>query len=174
VPVANRVGPENGGWKLITTQLNHERVALMMVGPLRRLADEVRDWARQAPAGEGGVVLDLPWVQRNLAEVEAGLEVLLLMNWRQAWSMGTGHLPMEEASGIKVFGSELFVRAHRSLLEVVGAAGTLKRGSPGALLAGDLERHYRATLVLTFGGGTNEIQRDIIAAAGLRLPRAER
>ncbi len=174
VPVANRVGPENGGWKLITTQLNHERVALMMVGPLRRLADEVRDWARQAPAGDGGVVLDLPWVQRNLAEVEAGLEVLLLMNWRQAWSMGTGHLPMEEASGIKVFGSELFVRAHRSLLEVVGAAGTLKRGSPGALLAGDLERHYRATLVLTFGGGTNEIQRDIIAAAGLRLPRAER
>ena len=170
----NLVGELNGGWKLITTQLNHERVALMMVGPLRRLADEVRDWARQAPAGDGGVVLDLPWVQRNLAEVEAGLEVLLLMNWRQAWSMGTGHLPMEEASGIKVFGSELFVRAHRSLLEVVGAAGTLKRGSPGALLAGDLERHYRATLVLTFGGGTNEIQRDIIAAAGLRLPRAER
>lgn len=120
------------------------------------------------------MVLDLPWVRRNLAEVEAGLEVLLLMNWRQAWSMGNDRLTMEEASGIKVYGSEFYVRAHRLLLEVLGAAGTVKRGSPGALLGGDLERHYRSTLVLTFGGGTNEVQRDIVSMAGLRLPRAEK
>ena len=174
VPLSNRVGPENGGWKLITNQLNHERVALMMVGPLRRISREVREWAINTPSGEGRSVLDLAWVRRNLAEVEAGLEVLLLMNWRQAWSMAKGQLTMEEASGIKVYGSEFYVKAHRLLLEVTGAAGTVKRGSPAAILNGDLERHYRATLVLTFGGGTNEIQRDIIAAAGLRLPRAER
>lgn len=174
VPVTNRVGPENGGWKIVTNQLNHERVALMMVGPLRRISQEVRAWAASTPSGEGGSVLDLAWVRRNLAEVEAGLEVLLLMNWRQAWSMGQGHLTMQEASGIKVYGSEFYVRAHRLLLEVTGAAGTVKRGSPAALFNGDLERHYRATLVLTFGGGTNEVQRDIIAAAGLGLPRAER
>ncbi len=174
VPVTNRVGPENGGWRLITNQLNHERVALMMVGPLRRLSREVRDWAAATPAGDGGLVLDWAWVRRNLAEVEAGLEVLQLLNWRQAWSMGQDRLTMEEASGIKVYGSEYYVRAHRLLLEVLGAAGLVKRGSPGALLQGDLERHYRATLVLTFGGGTNEVQRDIIAMAGLKLPRAER
>ena len=174
VPLSNRVGPENGGWKLITNQLNHERVALMMVGPLRRISREVREWAINTPSGEGRSVLDLAWVRRNLAEVEAGLEVLLLMNWRQAWSMAKGQLTMEEASGIKVYGSEFYVKAHRLLLEVTGAAGTVKRGAPAAILNGDLERHYRATLVLTFGGGTNEIQRDIIAAAGLRLPRAER
>lgn len=174
VPVTNRVGPENGGWKIVTNQLNHERVALMMVGPLRRISHEVRAWAADTPSGEGGSVLDLAWVRRNLAEVEAGLEVLLLMNWRQAWSMGQGQLTMQEASGIKVYGSEFYVRAHRLLLEVTGAAGTVKRGSPAALFNGDLERHYRATLVLTFGGGTNEVQRDIIAAAGLGLPRAER
>ena len=174
VPVSSRVGPEHGGWKLITNQLNHERVALMMVGPLRRISREVREWAAQTPSGDGGTVLDLAWVKRNLAEVEAGLEVLLLLNWRQAWSMGEGRLTMEEASGIKVYGSEFYVRAHRLLLEVTGASGTVKRGSPAAILNGDLERHYRATLVLTFGGGTNEIQRDIISAAGLRLPRAER
>jgi alkylation response protein AidB-like acyl-CoA dehydrogenase len=174
VPASNLVGEENGGWRMITTQLNHERVALMMVGPLRRLADEVRDWARATPHPSGGTVLDQPWVRRNLAEVEVGLEVLQLMNWRQAWRMGQGHLPMEDASGIKVFGSEFYVSAHRQLLEVVGCVGFLKRGTPGAVLHGDLERHYRATLVLTFGGGTNEIQRDIIAAAGLRMPRGKR
>jgi len=174
VPAANLVGEENGGWRMITTQLNHERVALMMVGPLSRLADEVRAWAADTPYPGGGTVLDQAWVRRNLAEVAVGLEVLTLMNWRQAWRMGKGHLPMEEASGIKVFGSELYVSAHRQLLEVVGCVGLLKRGTPGAILHGDLERHYRATLVLTFGGGTNEIQRDIIAAAGLRMPRGSR
>jgi alkylation response protein AidB-like acyl-CoA dehydrogenase len=50
----------------------------------------------------------------------------------------------------------------------------LKTGSRGALLRGELERHYRATLVLTFGGGVNEVQRDIIAMAALGLPRAGR
>lgn len=174
VPAENLVGPENGGWKMITTQLNHERVALMMIGPLRRLIDQVRDWAKETPAGDGSRVIDLPWVRRNLAETEAGLEVLKLMNWRQAWKLDSGHLSMQEASGIKVFGSEYYVRAYRSLLEIMGVAGMIQRGSPGAKLHGDLERHYRATLVLTFGGGVNEVQRDIIAMAGLGLPRAAR
>ncbi len=174
VPVSNRVGPEHGGWRLITTQLNHERIALMMVGPLRRLSQEVRDWAATASDGRGGVLLDQPWVRRNLAEVEVGLEVLQLMNWRQAWSMGHDEVTPQEASGIKVFGSEYYVKAHRLLLEVLGPVGLLKEGSPGAVLHGDLERHYRSTLVLTFGGGTNEIQRDIIAMAGLRMPRSRR
>lgn len=174
VPAHNRVGPEHGGWKMITTQLNHERVALMMVGPLRRLSHETRDWAATTPAGNGGTVLELGWVRRNLAEVEVGLEALQLLNWRQAWNLGRDHLQMEEASGLKVFGSEFYVRAHRLLLEILGAAGTVQTGSPGAVLEGHVERHYRATLVLTFGGGTNEIQRDIIAMAGLGLPRARR
>ena len=104
----------------------------------------------------------------------AELEVLQLMNWRQAWKMGQGELTMQEASAIKVYGSEFYVTAHRLLMEIVGAASTMKPGSPGAILHGDLERHYRATLVLTFGGGTNEVQRDIIAMAGLRMPRARR
>lgn len=165
VPIANRVGPENGGWKMITTQLNHERVALMMVGPLSRLLVEVRDWA----AEQG--VLDRAWIRRNLAEVDAGLEVLRLMNWRQAWKLGRDELKPQEASGLKVYGSEFYIRAHRLLLEVLGEAGPLKHGSPGAVLKGHVERHARATMVLTFGGGTNEVQREIIGMAGLGLPR---
>jgi alkylation response protein AidB-like acyl-CoA dehydrogenase len=174
VPVANRVGPENGGWRMITTQLNHERIALMMVGPVARLAEQVRSWAAVTPSGQGGSVLDLPWVRRNLAVVEARLEGLRLLNWRQAWNLGQGQLAMEEASGIKVFGSEFYVEGFRLLLEVMGVQGLVPRGSAGAQLRGELERYYRATLVLTFGGGVNEVQRDIIATMGLGLPRARR
>ncbi|TNE84009.1 MAG: acyl-CoA dehydrogenase [Deltaproteobacteria bacterium] len=173
VPVSARVGPEHGGWKMITTQLNHERIALMMVGPLARLSAEVRDWAKSVPDGDG-TLLDKPWVRRNLAVVEAKLEALRLLNWRQAWNMGRDVLTMQEASGLKVFGSEFYVEGYRLLLEVLGVQGLVKHGSSAALLRGELERHYRATLVLTFGGGVNEVQRDIIAMAGLRLPRAQR
>jgi alkylation response protein AidB-like acyl-CoA dehydrogenase len=174
VPAANIVGGVDRGWKLITSQLNHERVALMIVGPLARMAEEVRQWAAATPSGDGGTVLDSPWVRTNLARVDAGLEVLQLMNWRQAWKLDQGVLTMQEASGMKVYGSEFYVDAHRLLLEVLGAIGLLKRGSTGARLQGRLERHYRATLVLTFGGGVNEVQRDIVSMAGLGLPRAER
>lgn len=174
VPVTQRVGPENGGWKMITSQLNHERVALMMVGPLDRLSKEVRAWARDAQLSPGQTLLNQPWVRRNLALVEAKLEALTLLNWRQAWNMGRGILTMQEASGIKVFGSEFYVEAYRMLLEILGVPGLIHAGSPGAVLRGELERHYRATLVLTFGGGVNEVQRDIIAMAGLGLPRATR
>jgi len=73
---------------------------------------------------------------------------------------------------VKVFGSEFYVEAYRLLLEVLGEAGALKRGSPEAVLRGRVERMYRATLILTFGGGTNETQRDIIAMAGLSMPRS--
>jgi len=173
VPLENLVGPENKGWRLITSQLNHERVALMMVGPLDRLLGETRAWAAETPAGDG-VVLDQPWVQQQLAWVDTQLEVLRLLNWRQAWNLGRGEIKPQEASALKVFGSEFYVEGHRRLLEVLGAGGVLQRGSPGALLQGDLERHYRATLVLTFGGGTNEVQRDIISQVGLGLPRARR
>ncbi len=173
VPAANLVGPENGGWRMITTQLNHERIALMMVGPLARLSADVRDWAGQEADGDG-VLLDRPWVRRSLALVEAKLEALRLLNWRQAWSMSTGHVAMEQASGLKVFGSEFYVEGYRALLEILGVPGMVQAGSPGAVLAGELERHYRATLVLTFGGGVNEVQRDIVAMVGLGLPRAGR
>jgi len=174
VPVGNLVGEEHSGWKLITGQLNYERVALSAVGPIERLAQLTKKWAAQAPAGDGKKLIDLPWVQRNLAEFQAKLDVLLLMNWQQAWSLQRDELKMADASVIKVYGSEFYVEGSRLLMEILGEAGTLKRGSEGARLKGDLERFYRMSLVLTFGGGVNEVQRDIIAQAGLRMPRPRR
>lgn len=174
VPKSNLVGELNGGWRLLTGQLNHERVALNAVGPIKRLTREAREWAASTECEPGVKLLDKPWVRANLAEVEAGLDVLETMNLQQAWAIQQDKLSMAEASAIKVFGSEFYVSASRLLLEVLGAAGTVKFGSKGALLRGEVERYYRTSLVLTFGGGTNEVQRDIIAMAGLRMPRARR
>jgi alkylation response protein AidB-like acyl-CoA dehydrogenase len=174
VPVDRLVGAENSGWRLITTQLNYERISLFTAGIIERLFDETLAWAKEARTPSGTRVIDVPWVQLNLARVRAGTDVLRMFNWRQCYNIDRGDLPAHEASSVKVFGSELYVETTRLLREVLGEAGNLQRGSPGALLQGRLERYHRSLLVLTFGGGANEIQRDIIATAGLGLPRAQR
>jgi alkylation response protein AidB-like acyl-CoA dehydrogenase len=174
VPVSNRVGPENAGWRLITSQLNHERITLATPGLADRLLDEVWAWAAKTPAAGSQRLLDEPWVQLNLARVYAKLEALKVLNWRSAWSITAGVPDMAEASAVKVMGTEFFVECYRLLLEVVGAAGLVKAGQPSGLFGGLLEQAYRSATTLTFGGGVNEVQRDIIAMAGLGLPRAQR
>ncbi|MFN8643554.1 MAG: acyl-CoA dehydrogenase family protein [Candidatus Binatia bacterium] len=169
VPAENLLGGENQGWRLITKQLNYERISLMTVGRLRRDLEAVTAWAR-ATVVDGRRVVDAPWVQQNLARLFAKIEVLRLMNWKQAWAADRGLPNMADSSAIKVYGSELNLEAYRAFLEIAGAAGLLGRDSPGAVLRGQLESSYRNGLILTFGGGTNEIQRDIIAMAGMGLP----
>jgi len=169
VPAENLIGGENNGWRLITKQLNYERISVMTVGLLRRNLEAVTEWAR-ATTVDGRRVIDTPWVQQNLARIYAKAEVLRLMNWKQAWAAATGLPNMADSSSIKVYGSELNIEAYRALLEVTGAAGVLTNGSPGAVLQGRIESSYRNGLILTFGAGTNEIQRDIIAMAGMGLP----
>jgi len=173
VPASAIVGGEHNGWRLITTQLNHERVALACSGRLEGLLEDTVAWAKTAANGERRVIDD-PWVRLVLARVRARVDALRAMNLRMAWAMTVGRLNQAEASVVKVFGTELFVDAYRSLLEVIGRAGSLSAGSPGAALHGEVDEALRSALVLTFGGGVNEIQREIIAVAGLGMPRSAR
>ena len=170
VPHRYLVGGENNGWGLIVSQLNHERVSLTPYGPSKRMLEEVRRWAIETRLADGRRVIDQSWVREALAWVHAKLEALRLMQWKVAWSLTQGKLHPADASAVKVYATELYVQAYRRLMEVLGPAGTVKGDSPGAVARGRLERMYRATLILTFGGGTNEVQRDIIAMAGLGLP----
>jgi len=174
VPVSNRVGPENEGVRLITAQLNHERITLACPGLADRCLDEVWAWAAKTPAPGGGRMLDEPWVQLKLAQVYARLEALKLMNWHSAWSITAGVPDMAASSAVKVMGTEFFVECYRALLEIVTGAGLVRAGQPGTLFGGLLEQAYRGATILTFGGGVNEVQRDIIAMAGLWLPRSRR
>ena len=172
VPATELVGEEHRGWPLITNQLNHERVALTSAAPVMSALAEVRDWAASAKLASGQRVIDAEWVQLNLARVHAKAEFLKLINWKIA-SAGRAVGPAA-ASATKVFGTEFAVEAYRLLMEVLGANAQVREGSAGAVLAGRIERMHRAALILTFGGGTNEIQRDIIAAAALGLPALRR
>ena len=174
VPVSMRVGEENGGWKMITTQLNFERVALGPSGRIFRSLDAVLQWAKQTRQADGVKVIDLDWVRTNLARVRAKAEVAELFNWRVAWEQEQGRLNPADASAMKVYGTELRQETARLLLEVLGASGYLREGSPGAVLEGLLEREYRSSVVGTFGGGVNEVQREIIVTAGLGRPRPPR
>jgi len=173
VPVDNRIGPENEGWKLITNQLNRERVALCSSASVGHALQQVREWAQHTKLPDGRRVIDQEWVQLNLADVHAKVEFLKLINWKIAWGVDRGVSPAD-ASATKVFGTEFYTEAYRKLMECFGPEAYVQRGSPGAKLKGRIERVYRGTLILTFGGGTNEIQRDIISMVGLGMQRAPR
>jgi alkylation response protein AidB-like acyl-CoA dehydrogenase len=174
VPATALVGKENGGWRLITSQLNHERVTLCSAGLLAQAYEETVAWARDTMRADGGRVIDQEWVQMKLAHVAAGLEFLKLINWKVAWTGTQGRLDVADASTIKVFGTEFYLESFRYLMEIIGPRAYLRRGSPAAVGVGRLEMLYRSLLILTFGGGTNEVQRDLIGMFGLGLPRMPR
>jgi alkylation response protein AidB-like acyl-CoA dehydrogenase len=174
VPLSNVVGGLNNGWSLITNQLNHERVTLCSPGIIERALGDVLEWAKETKLADGRRVVDQEWVRINLAKVHAKLEFLRLINWKVAWTATLGHLDVADASSIKVFGTEFYLEALRLLTEVIGPTATLRRDSPGAVIRGRLESYSRGLIILTFGGGTNEVQRDLIAIFGLGMPRSLR
>ena len=171
VPASAVVGGLNQGWSLITNQLNHERVALTSAAPIMTALREVREWAQQTKLPDGRRVVDQEWVQIHLARVHAKVQFLRLKNWQIA---SGGSVSPADASATKVFGTEFATEAYRLLMEVLGPNSIVRPGSPAAVLQGRVERMHRSSLILTFGGGTNEVQRDIIAGAGLHLPASGR
>lgn len=173
VPVKNLVGEENQGWRIITNQLNWERVGFFPATGVSQSLAEVRAWAQSTELPDGRRVIDQEWVQINLAEVHAKVEFLKLMNWKIASGAGKGSNPAESSVN-KVFASEFYIEAYRLLMECFGPESCVQTGSPGAKLRGGIERAARGVLINTFGAGTNEVQRDIIATVGLGMPRAPR
>jgi len=164
VPVAMRVGAENDGWRLITTQLNHERVMLGPAGRIAAMTDRVRDWA--APRS----LLGRPDLRRALARAAAVTRVNELLNWQVA---ATAEPSIADASATKVFSSEQVLAIGQSLAEAVGRHADAAEPETAALLTW-LDVQLKRNTVLTFGGGVNEVQRELIAMAGLGLPRVPR
>ncbi|HZC70811.1 MAG TPA: acyl-CoA dehydrogenase family protein [Jatrophihabitans sp.] len=165
VPVDMLVGKENEGWALITSQLNHERVMLGPAGKLAGLHKLVRDWAAARS------LLDEPDVRRALAETRAITRINELLNWQVA--ARAGDVDVADASATKVFASERTQHVFRLLEEVVGRHGDPADPETGRLLHW-LDLQAKRALVITFGGGVNEVQRELIAQFGLELPRVPR
>ena len=169
VPVSNLVGALNGGWALVTDQLNHERVALAArSGIANELWDEVLAWSKATPAG-AGTVFDVPWVRARLAQAYALLAASDLANLRLVASVADSTLTGGLSGATKVIGTETVVAVYEILQEVMGTAGLLRPGSPGARLRGRVEWLGRRGQNNTFGGGTNEIMRDLVARSELGM-----
>ena len=164
VPVTMRVGEENAGWRLVTEQLNHERVMLGPAGRIAALYDRVSGWAERAG------LLAQPDVRRALALTYASLRINELLNWQVA---AAPTMEIADASITKVYASERLQLVGQLLEEVVGRHGD-PADSETAELSRWLDIQAKRNTVLTFGGGVNEIQRELIATAGLGLPRVPR
>ena len=174
VPLTNVVGELDNGWTLITNQLNHERVALAARGGLaNELFAETLAWAKQEPAGDG-VVFDLPWVRAKLAEAYALLGAADLVNLRLVADVANHSLGGGDSAAAKIMGTETVVAAYGMLQEVLGAAGLLRPNAPGAAIHGRVESLGRRAQNNTFGGGTNEVLREIVAAKVLGMTVAAR
>jgi alkylation response protein AidB-like acyl-CoA dehydrogenase len=169
VPASNIVGQVNCGWSLLTTQLNHERIGLAALGGrMIALWEQVREWAR-----DNGTI-ELSWVQTDLARTYAKLEAMRLMNWKMASAVAGGTLTGADAGAAKAYGTETHIDVQRTLTGILGAGGRIRPESPGAVLAGQVEQLSRQGIVNTFGGGVNEVLRDMVATQGLGLPRPRR
>ncbi|MEW2391212.1 acyl-CoA dehydrogenase family protein [Streptomyces venezuelae] len=175
VPAANLVGEENGGWGLITNQLNHERVALAAIGmQAEDFYAAALDRASTPDPVTGERRIDAPWVRSRLAEVHVRLAASRLLNWRLVGDVGAGRLAPGDASGVKFAGTESAVEVYRMCQEIAGEAGLVRAGSPGGLWDGELERMNRAAQINTFGGGVSEVQREIVATMRLGMRRGRR
>ncbi|MFI1239402.1 acyl-CoA dehydrogenase family protein [Nocardia salmonicida] len=169
VPADMLVGEENRGWRLITTQLNHERVSLGPSGKIEQLYDRLRDWSAQHG------LLGEPEVRRALGRVRTMVRLNELLNWQVAAADTTAaqNAVIADASATKIFSTESLQEAGRIVEEIIGRYGD--SAEPGtAELLGWLDRRTKQNLVVTFGGGVNEIMRELVATAGLDLPRVPR
>ena len=171
VPVDMIIGEENRGWRLITEQLNHERVGLAAWGIQGwKIFRAALDWARNTKNTKGQRVIDDPSAQRNLAEVYAHLEAMRVMNARMSWQLDQGELDPVFPSAIKVYSTEKMLEICRLLMDTVGPHALISAGSEGTVIHGDLEHEYRRATINTFGGGVVEVLRGLVATHGLGMP----
>jgi alkylation response protein AidB-like acyl-CoA dehydrogenase len=170
VPAEMLVGEENAGWRLITTQLNHERVMLGPAGKIAGIYDRVHAWASK-PRGNGVTPVDQDDVKRAFGEIHSIWRVNELFNWQVASSGDT--VEIADAAATKVFSTERIQRIGRLAEEIVAKYGNPAEGETAELLKW-LDSHTKRNLVITFGGGVNEVMREQVAAAGLKVPRVPR
>ncbi|MBD2891889.1 acyl-CoA dehydrogenase family protein [Actinomadura nitritigenes] len=173
VPADMLIGGENNGWDLIVNQLNHERVTLGPAGNIGHTRNRFERWARATPGRDGRPLIEQPAVRRALAHVHAYLRVNELLNWQVAANQDLGWLGAADASATKIYASERVQEVGRIVGDVLA-----RYGDPGDPATAEFmrvtDRMAKGALVLTFGGGVNEIQRELIAMIGLGLPRAPR
>jgi len=170
VPRDFLIGERGQGFYYAAMALTFERIALGSVGMLRRLLEELKVFVRRGK--RDGVPLGrIPWVRRAMADLEMRVEVGRQLGLLNAWLIDQGQVPVKEGGMAKVFATELNTHFASTGLEIMGLAGQLAPTDPAAPLHGRLQWLYTIAPLQRFGGGTNEVQRMLVATMGLGLPR---
>jgi alkylation response protein AidB-like acyl-CoA dehydrogenase len=169
VPDSLRIGGIDEGWRVMRVALVFERGGGGPAGP--SLAERTAAWAMSTERPDGTTLYDDSRNRERLARIAIDEEVGRLLGRRVRWMTSKGELPGVEGSMVKLFASEAAQRHYSQLLDMLGSMGVLQPGVDGAPLEGDVEAHFRSTVVGTIYGGASEIQREIIAEGRLGLPR---
>lgn len=170
VPKRNLVGEKNQGWYVGAASLDFERSGVGVPARARRFLEEMTARYRVTGSPNGA-----PWddtiVRHRIADMAVEIQTCRLMCYNVAWKQSQGLVPNQEASVVKLLGTEMEQRLFLLGMRLLGLWGQIGSSEPRAPLEGRIESGYRRSMYLTVYGGTSEIQRNIIATRGLGLPR---
>jgi alkylation response protein AidB-like acyl-CoA dehydrogenase len=175
VPRKMLVGEENQGWSYVREALGVERVGMGGVSSAgtRSILDDLIDYAQEAER-DGAPLFEDPTVRQRLAQLTIENSVRRLFNHRTGWMMGKKVIPEVEAAMAKVWGNELDQRIGHIGTQIMGLYGQLEPESEWAPLEGRVEHRYLFTVHLSYGGGSHELMRSLMATRGMGLPRDPR
>jgi alkylation response protein AidB-like acyl-CoA dehydrogenase len=170
VPRDYLIGERGMGFYYAAMALNFERLSIGSVAMVRRYFRELVGVVREIEI-DGRPLRENPWVRERLARLAVDIEAARMLGLETAWALEQGRVPAAESSMAKIFVSELAQRIADAGTEILGLNGQLHPQEEKARLHGRLQWLYRTAPLLAFGGGTNEVQRNIIAMLGYGLPR---
>ena len=170
VPRDYLVGERGMGFYYAAMALNFERLSIGSVAMTRRYFRELVALVRDTDV-DGQPLRRQPWVRERLARLAVDIEAARMLGLETAWALDQGRVPAAESSMAKIFVSELAQRVADAGTQILGLNGQLHLNEERAQVRGRLQWLYRLAPMLAFGGGTNEVQRNIIAMLGFGLPR---
>lgn len=170
VPRDHLIGERGMGFYYAAMALNFERLAIGSIGMARRHFRDLVETVRTREV-DGRPLREDPWVRERLARLQVEIDAAAMLGFETAWALDQGGVPAAESSMAKIHVSELSQRIADSGCEILGLNGQLHADEPRALAGGRMQWLYRLSPMLSFGGGTNEVQRDIIGFMGYGLPR---
>ena len=168
VPKKYLVGEKNSGWYYVASALDLERV--MTVGSLERIFEKLISYTKTTTKN-GRPLSKEPWIRQKLVEMAIEISVARNLVHRVVWLQDKNKIPNHETALLKMFVSELNQRLIQTAMDILGPYGQLRKGSKHAAFNGTIERAFRASFLMSIGGGTSEIMRNIVALRGLGLPR---
>ena len=174
VPQKNRVGPENGGWAMAKALLGHERTLIGGIAESKRMVGLAKRIARETPVGRATLFDDASFRQR-IARLEMRLRALEMVQLRTLSAAQLGRAPGPESSILKLVGTEIQQESSELCMDAMGHDAMGWLDSPPEALP-ERERavasEFNYLRAATIYGGSNEIQRNIVAKQILRLPTA--